>query len=311
MLKAILSLARTARAPAGVVDAGSASSSRAAPSRPLPTRFLDVEGGVVAFDDTGGDGPVVLAIPGMGDLRAQYRMLTPILREAGFRVITMDVRGFGETSPRWSDYSARAVGRDAVSLLARLDAGPAVMLGNSFAAGAALWAARDAPERVRGAVLLGPIVRDGQPSRLALAALRLGFAGPWRVWFWTAYWNSLFPTRKPFDQARARAALADNLREPGRMEALRIMVGLSKRDTESMLALSEVPALVIMGTRDADFPDATAEAHWVTTQIKGKTLLVDGAGHYPHTEMPEVVAPEILAFIESLPDRRGSGGEPG
>lgn len=306
MRKDIPSPTRATRTLPDVVGAGLPPSSRAESSRPLPTRFLEVDGGVVAFDDTGGDGPVVLAIPGMGDLRAEYRLLTPVLHEAGFRVITMDVRGFGETSPRWSDYSAHAVGRDAVSLLAHLDAGPAVILGNSFAAGSALWAAHDAPERVRGVVLLGPIVRDGKPSRLALAALKLGFAGPWRVWFWTTYWNSLFPARKPVDQARMRTALADNLREPGRMEALRIMVNLSKRDTESMLALSEVPALVIMGTRDPDFPDATAEAHWVATQIKGKTLLVDGAGHYPHTEMPELVAPEMVAFIESLSGGRGS-----
>ena len=33
------------------------------------TKFLEVEGGRIAYDDTGGDGPVVLAIPGMGDLR--------------------------------------------------------------------------------------------------------------------------------------------------------------------------------------------------------------------------------------------------
>lgn len=270
--------------------------------RYLQTQFLAVDGGVIAFDDTGGSGPIVLAIPGMGDLRSEYRLLRPKLQEAGYRVVTMDVRGFGETSPRWQDYSAHAVGRDATALLEHLNAGPAVVLGNSFAAGSALWAAHDAPARVRGVVLLGPIVRDGQPSWLARATLKLGFAGPWRVWLWTTYWNSLFPTRKPADQAQAKAALTRNLREPGRMEALRTMVNLSKHDTESMLPLSRVPALVVMGTRDPDFPDATAEAHWLTSELKARSLIVDGAGHYPHTEMPERVAPEVVSFIESLPD---------
>jgi pimeloyl-ACP methyl ester carboxylesterase len=58
-----------------------------------------------------------------------------------------------------------------------------------------------------------------------------------------------------------------------------------------------------MGTRDPDFPDATAEAHWLTSQLKAKSLIVDGAGHYPHTEMPELVALEVISFIKTLPDR--------
>jgi pimeloyl-ACP methyl ester carboxylesterase len=113
--------------------------------------------------------------------------LRPQLQAAGYRVVTMDVRGFGETSARWDDYSAHAVGRDALVLVAHLDAGPAVVLGNSFAAGAALWAAHDAPARVSGVVLLGPIVRDPKPTWVQTLALTIGFAGPWSVWFWTTY----------------------------------------------------------------------------------------------------------------------------
>ena len=117
------------------------------------TRFLAVDGGRIAYDDTGGNGPLIVAIPGMGDLRSQYRLVRPELEAAGYRVVTMDVRGFGETSAQWADLSAQAVGRDALALIDHLDAGPAVILGNSFAAGSALWAAHDAPERVSGVVL--------------------------------------------------------------------------------------------------------------------------------------------------------------
>jgi len=269
---------------------------------PVPeTRFLALGEGRIAYDDTGGPGPLVLAIPGMGDLRSEYRALRPLLVQAGWRVVTMDVRGHGESSAPWSDYSAHAVGRDALALIAHLNAGPAVILGNSFAAGSALWAAHDAPARVRAAVLLGPIVRDGPPSWLAKAAVTVGFAGPWRVRFWMTYWNSLFPTRKPADHAEAKAALARNLREPGRMAALRTMVGLSKADTEAMLPASRVPALVVMGTRDPDFPDPEVEARWLAAQLRADSLLVEGAGHYSHLEMPELVVPRLLSFLAGLP----------
>lgn len=264
------------------------------------TRHLAVEGGRIAYDDTGGSGPLVVAVPGMGDLRSEYRALRPVLQQAGYRVVTMDVRGHGETSVRWADLSARAVGGDVLRLVEHLQAGPAVVLGNSFAAGSALWAARQAPAAVRGVALLGPIVRDGPSNLVASAAVKLGFAGPWRVWFWLTYWNSLFPSRQPEDHAQARAALAAKLREPGRMDALRTMVGLSKADTEAIVAQSRVPALVVMGTRDPDFKDARAEADWLATALSADTLIVEGAGHYPHLERVDLVAPKLLGFLEKI-----------
>jgi pimeloyl-ACP methyl ester carboxylesterase len=209
----------------------------------------------------------------------------------------MDVRGFGDTSARWNDYSAHAVGRDALALLEHLHGGTVTLLGNSFAAGSALWAAHDAPDRVSSVVLLGPIVRDQPPSGLVKLALNIGFAGPWRVWFWTTYLNGLFPTHKPSDQLQVKAALSRNLHEPGRMAALRAMLLLSKADTAAIVPQSRVPALVIMGSADPDFNDAADEARRLAGQLGARTLIVEGAGHYPHVEMPEQVAPALLAFL--------------
>ena len=44
------------------------------------TRFLEIKGGRIAYHDTGGDGEPIIAIPGMGDLRAEYRHLSPALQ---------------------------------------------------------------------------------------------------------------------------------------------------------------------------------------------------------------------------------------
>ncbi|WP_421759542.1 alpha/beta fold hydrolase [Devosia sp.] len=269
------------------------------------TKFVTTEGGRVAFEDTGGNGPAILAIPGMGDLRSEYRLIRPALQQAGYRVITMDARGFGETSAKWSDYSARAVGRDAVAVLKHLGVGPATIMGNSFAAGSALWAAQDAPEQVNGVVLVGPIVRDLEASFIQKLSLKVGFAGPWKVGFWTMYWDTLFPTRKPADHAEVKAAITRNLKEPGRVDALIAMLGLSKADTAAILERTKVPALVVMGTKDPDFADAVEEARMLAGKLKAETIIVDGAGHYPHTEMPDLVAPKLLSFLGGL-QRNGS-----
>ena len=67
-----------------------------------------------AIGHDGGDGPVCQ--PGMGDARPVPRCGC-LLLAAGWRVITVDARGQGESSIFWQDYSAQACARDALALL--------------------------------------------------------------------------------------------------------------------------------------------------------------------------------------------------
>ncbi len=273
------------------------SKAEAGPSLSATLR-LHSQQGSIAYDDTGGSGPMVVAIPGMGDLRGEYRYLTPQLAAAGYRVVTLDVRGHGASSIVWDDYSAHAIGRDVLALLKHLGQEKAVVIGNSFSAGAALWAAKDAPEAVSAVVMIGPVLRDAKNLPWYIRAiLAIGLGGPWRVNFWLMYWTSLFPSRKPADFKSYKAALGANLREPGRMKALKTMVYLSKADTEAMLAPTGLPTLVVMGTKDADFPNPAEEAAWVAGKTGARVLLMEGAGHYPQTEMPEQCGPAIVSFL--------------
>ena len=82
---------------------------------PPATKFLEVPGGTIAYDDAG-SGRVVICVPSIGDLRAEYRFLRPQLLAAGFRVVTMDIRGHGESSAGFPDYSSPASGSDILAL---------------------------------------------------------------------------------------------------------------------------------------------------------------------------------------------------
>ncbi|WP_412480570.1 alpha/beta fold hydrolase [Azonexus sp. IMCC34839] len=268
------------------------------------THYVERNPGRIAYDDSGGNGPVVIAIPGMGDLRGQYRFLRPRLIHAGYRVITMDIRGHGDSSVQWSDYSAKATAEDALAVMDQLGTDTAFIVGNSFAAGAGLWAARQRPEAILGVAMIGPILRDIPSSPLIKGIVYLGLAGPWRVGFWTTYWDSLFTLNKPSDHAAYRERLVANLREEGRMNALRQMVALSKADTESIVGKIPVPVLVIMGSRDPDFRDPMGEAAWLSGKTKGQVAIVQGAGHYPHVELPDLVAGELATFLDRLKGQR-------
>src|SRR5579875_3845069 len=272
----------------------------------METRFLDVSGGRIAYDDTGA-GPLVICVPGMGDLRAEYRFLAPQLISAGYRVVTMDPRGEGESSVRWADYSVASVGVDLLALARSLGAGPAVVIGNSMAAGAAVCAAAEAPEQFAGLVLVGPAVRDGQPLWQAriLSLLLYGpmLSGPWGVSMWIRYFTTLFPSAKPDDFDAYCQQLRATMHEPGRMAALRAMLATPKRASEERLARVTTPALIVMGSKDPDFPDATAEAKLIASRLGGTDSRVEmlaGLGHYPHAEAPDRFTPLSLDFLRRV-----------
>ncbi len=238
----------------------------------------------------------------MGDLRGEYRFLAPRLAEAGYRVVTLDVRGHGESSTHWPDYSVAGVGADLLALARSLGAtseARAVIVGDSMSAGAAVWAAAEAPELVAGLVLVAPFVRsDGSlPQKLLYSAL---FARPWGPAAWVRYYASLFSTRKPADFAAYTAALRANLARPGRMEALQRMMAAPKTASEQRLGQVRAPVLVLMGSRDPDYKNPAFEAQWVADQLHGDYKMIEGAGHYPFTEMPEIITPLILSFLKML-----------
>jgi len=231
---------------AGVVDAFLANA-KASPA--TSTRYLISNEGHIAFDDSGVNGPLVIAMPGMGDLRHQYRRLRPYFDQAGLRLVTMDPRGQGESSISWGDFSAKAAAQDVLRLMDELGADQAFIAGNSYTAGAAAWAAFLAPKRIKGIILLGPIMRDIPVSPWLRALIRIGFMGPWKIQFWLAYWNSLFPSKKPADHKQFRESLKASLSKTGRMDVLYKMINLSKAETENIIGKVNVPSLVVMGTK--------------------------------------------------------------
>lgn len=89
---------------------------------------LSTPNGTLAYDSIG-TGPLILLLPGLGDLRQSYRFLQPHLAEQGYRVVSMDLRGHGESSSHWPEYTTQATAEDLLRLIQHLDAGPALVIG--------------------------------------------------------------------------------------------------------------------------------------------------------------------------------------
>ncbi len=261
-------------------------------------QVLEREEGQIAYDDTGGSGRIVLCIPGMGQLRSIYRLVVPRFRDEGLRVITMDIRGMGDSSAGWSDYSESAIMSDVVALLEQLHCEPAMIIGNSISAGAAVCVSAEHPELVSDLVLVGPFVHQVPISWWKALTFRLALAGPWGVGAWVNYQSQkLYPTSKPPDLTEYNFALRKNLHEYGRMRAFRRMAVTDHRASESHLDKVRAPALIVMGGADPDFPNPEVEGKLVAERLRGKLAVLPGLGHYPQAEGPEIFVNQVLPFL--------------
>lgn len=265
----------------------------------MTTEYLNVSGGRLAYEVTGDPvGPLVICSPGLGDLRSTFDRLAAALAADGARVVTTDLRGHGGSGLGWADYSVAAVAGDLLALNAHLG-GHAVVFGNSYSGSAAVVAAAREPEAFAGLVLAGAFVRHHEPSaaqRFQIGLLKIPGLGR-RLWT-AAAWPSLFG-RRPADFAVRKAELTRSLARRGGFAAVAAMATPgAHKGTEPLLGEVRVPALVIMGTADPDFPDPAEEARFTAAALGGESsvLLLDGVGHYPQAEAPELVAPAVAEF---------------
>ncbi len=259
--------------------------------------------------DLTGSGPLVVLAHGIGDSRHSYRFLAPALVDAGYRVANVDIRGCGDSSLGWGGYSRTDIAGDLVALVRHLG-GPAVIIGHSISGGAATIAAATAPDVVAGVVELAPFTRTQSidvGGLLRVKRFRAGYTRLARtmvlgsVSAWSKYLDVAVPV-KPADWGTERARITDKLGEPGRMKALQAMCKSSPGDAGAQLGNVTCPVLVIEGSADPDWADPRAEGERILNDLPrglGKLAVIDGAGHYPHTQTPDEVLALILPFLDT------------
>jgi pimeloyl-ACP methyl ester carboxylesterase len=255
-----------------------------------------------------GSGPLVVAVPGMGDLRSSYREIVPPLVASGYRVAVTDLRGHGTSDTSFHTHGDAATGGDIIALVDELG-GPAVVLGSSMGGSAAVWAAAERADAVIGLVLYSAFLREpAMPavSRLAMRLLfRLALTPPWGVEFWAGYYRSINRgTRAPWLDEHV-ADLRASLREPGRLRSLReLALQLDHSVVEERLDRVVAPIRVFIGSGDPDFSDPAAESAWIAS-IGGQSELVPDAGHYPHAQRPDITVPATIEFLDRLNAAQG------
>jgi pimeloyl-ACP methyl ester carboxylesterase len=277
----------------------------------IMTEYLTIDEGTIAYDLIG-EGPLVVLAHGMGDSRHSYRFVVPPLVAAGYRVANVDIRGCGDSSTGWKAYSRTDIAGDLVAIVRHLG-GPAVIVGQSISGGAATIAAATAPDLIVGVAELAPFTRKQSVDLGGLLRVKNHRAGTLELAkvmmtgslkAWLAYLDLAVPT-KPSDWQLERARIETTLGRPERMQVLTAMTKTGPADAGAQLANVRCPVLVNEGSADPDWADPRAEGERILGDLAaglGELAVIDGAGHYPHTEAPDEVVALLLPFLgKTLP----------
>ena len=271
-------------------------------------QFLTRPQGRISYTVTG-DGPLIVAVPGMGDLRETWRELVGPLADKGFRVAVSDLRGHGDADTTFTEHGDLETASDILALIDELG-GPALVIGNSMAGSAAVIAAADRPDAVSGLVLVSPFLRNGgsHGAQRALRILyRVLFARPWGPGLWAVYYRSTLSKGAQAGWLGEHVdAIRSSMREPGRLRSLRALtLSLDHDLVTPRVAAVRAPSIILVGAGDPDYRNAAAELAWMGEQLGAETVLVENAAHYAQHQRPDVVVPRVVAFAEGL--RAGSG----
>ncbi|MFJ7215779.1 alpha/beta fold hydrolase [Amycolatopsis sp. NPDC098790] len=260
----------------------------------------------LAHDDLGPrDGQPVLLVHGHPFDRSLWRPQAEHLAERGHRVVTPDLRGYGDSKSGDSETGDTKTGldvfaQDLVELADHLRLASFVLGGLSMGGQIVMQLTKDHPGRV--AALLLADTFPGLDTQVAKQA-RYDTADRITEEGMERYADELLPkmiskqTRetRPDVEAHVRRMMTHAPAE-GAAAALR---GRAERpDYTPALRHIDVPTLVVVGSEDEFTPVADAEL--IHREIPGSTLVVvEGAGHLPNLERETEFNDALDTFLTS------------
>jgi pimeloyl-ACP methyl ester carboxylesterase len=218
------------------------------------------------------------------------------------RVVTPDLRGFGDSAP-WD--GVPSIDRQAEGVCALLDRllpnEPVVMGGLSMGGYVTLAFARKYPDRLRGLILADTRADADSVEARANRDKMIAFAGEHTA---ADVVEQMLP-RLLCDATRTgKPDVVEEVRRIGSAQSqegtIAGLISLRDRpDATSVLKTIRVPTLVIVGSDDTATPPALAEV--MATGITGAQLVtIPEAGHLSNLEQTERFNETVRQFVENL-----------
>lgn len=261
------------------------------------SRFVEVDGVKIHYQEFGdANAPPVLMIHGYSASTFTWSNAAPKLANKGFRVLVVDLIGFGfSEKPFWYDYTIDGQARMISHLMYRLEIGQATIVGSSYGGAVAAVLALDYPEQVSKLVLVSAVSNDGIKNSPLTTLATTPFIGDVMAPF--------LVSSKTYIKIRLRNSLnATNyhLIDDNRLNS--IMRPLVSADSHNALIATlknwranrierdahqiKHPTLLIWGENDKIVPLRNGEK--LHNEIEDSRLVIfKNCGHVPHEEFTD------------------------
>lgn len=276
------------------------------------SHFVNIDGARVHYQEFGdASKPPIVLIHGYTASVYVWKTAAPMLADAGFRVIAVDLLGFGYSEkPSWFDYSIQSHARMVSRFMDRLGIGRATVCGSSYGGAVALNLTLDNPESVEKLVLVDAVCNDEPKNHpiLRLAALPgLGeVITPFlcdsksfmkmRMYGTLAKANHHLITRDRIDSIVRPLAAAD-----GHHSVLATSRNWHANRLEQDAHLINQPTLIIWGDEDTVIP--IKHGYKLHEEIlNSRFVVLKDCGHVPQEEKSELFTELVTEFCN---DRKG------
>ncbi|HVX27915.1 MAG TPA: alpha/beta hydrolase [Parafilimonas sp.] len=260
----------------------------------------------IFYEDLGENNPVVF-VHGWPLTHAMWEYQITPMREAGFRCIAYDRRGFGQSEQSLKNYSYDFLADDLKCLLDELNLQDVTLVGFSMGGGEVVrYCSKYNCERVTKIILVSSVVpymlkTEDNPDGVALEQIqefdnsirqdRVAFLQEFGKHFYGANFINRPVSQAILDWTFSLAATASQ------KATLACMQSFSQTDFKSELASIKIPALIIHGDADKTVPvKATSEK--AASLISGSIYKIyEGAPHGLFITDKERLTNDIASFV--------------
>ena len=271
------------------------------------SRFVEVEGVRVHYQEAGpAEAPAIILIHGFTASTLVWSDVLLPIAESGFRVIALDLAGFGFSGkPVDGEYTIEWQARLVTGLMDRLWIESATLVGNSYGGAVAAVCALDDSERVERLVLVGAVSNDKVKKR---PLLRLGRSPVLGDLISPLLLDLRWLVRQRMRRNRVRLKeISDerfeahhrHLRTASTQRAaLRMLRRWRAERIRENAHLINQPTLLIWGEQDAEMP--LEDGKFLHREIPNARLIIfRNCGHLPQEEYPQEFVELVTEFVNS------------
>ena len=262
----------------------------------------------VHVDDTGGTGRPVVLIHGWPLSAESWSEQTAALRDAGYRVVAYDRRGFGRSDKPSKGFDYDTLADDLDGVLSELELTDVTLVGFSMGGGeVARYVAKHGQDRLRSVVFAAAVPPymlktndnpDGPLTEDAAAEMTKGLESD-RTTFFDEFTQAFFSVDgdlKVTEEQRQEAIVL--CLQSDQKAALACMEAFGTTDFRDDLPKVTVPTLVIHGAGDGTVPFEGSGKRTHEAIGHSEMVVVEGAPHGFNVSHADEFNSALLAFLQ-------------